>query len=410
MTGYDIDRQIAVLLVEDDEESGQALKGMLEKRGMVVRMVRRGEEALSILLGQPSPVDAPAAIPGTAASPGISRQTVFDVLVADIRLDGMSGVDLLRAIREKNLEFPVILLTGYDSLESAVQAVRLGAQDYILKPLDNIDGLMVPLKKAVTSYRLVVNNRILEKRNRDARRQLENSYKEMRLIADRLTELDESERRRLGQELHDQVGQNLAVLGINLNFIRGCLANKPENENAGKEAVMRLDDAILQVEQIAGQIRQVMSDVRPVVLEDYGLLAGLRWYAEQFSRRMRITVDVCGNNFAGRLPPKLEIALYRIAQEALTNTAKHAKAKKVTIELSSSGGTHRLAIRDDGAGFDPSIGKDEKRKQGWGIMLMRERAVAVGGRFRLETAIGKGVMIEVVTGDVNNDFNSDIAG
>jgi PAS domain S-box-containing protein len=156
MKDDDIDRPISLLLVEDDPESGQALKNMLDKRQISTLMVEDAEDAF-----------------------GAFKTGHFDVIVADIRLKGKSGIDLLGEIREEDTDFPVILLTGFDSLESAIQAVRLGAQDYILKPLDTIDDLLAPVKKVVHTHRLLLRTRALEQRLRDSearfRAVLENS-------------------------------------------------------------------------------------------------------------------------------------------------------------------------------------------------------------------------------------------
>ena len=141
------DAPIRLLLVEDDEESGAALVNMLRKRGVDTVMEQDAALAMRRL-----------------------ETEEFDVVVADIRLDGMSGVELLGAIRQKAGGFPVILLTGYDSLESAIQAVRLGAQDYILKPLESIDDLLRPVRKAVKAHRLMLRNVALEAELRESER------------------------------------------------------------------------------------------------------------------------------------------------------------------------------------------------------------------------------------------------
>jgi len=139
MKRYGPDAQIRLFLVEDDEESAEAVKAILEKRGLVVGLARDAEEALERFVA-----------------------AEWDVIVSDIRLGRMSGVDLLRNVRKEDPEFPVILLTGFDSLNTAIQAVRLGAQDYILKPLEQIEDLLLPVRKAVRNYRTLSRNRVLE--------------------------------------------------------------------------------------------------------------------------------------------------------------------------------------------------------------------------------------------------------
>jgi signal transduction histidine kinase len=369
MAKTDKDEQIRVLLVEDDADSGEALKAMLKKRDTVVTLVPDAEQALRLF-----------------------KPDAFDILVVDIRLQGMSGVDLLGHIRQIDGDFPVILLTGFDSLESAIQAVRLGAQDYILKPLDRIDDLLLPIKKAVNTHRLLLLNRKLEEERRVAHEELERSREELRALSARLAETEETERRRLGRDLHDQAGQMLTALGISLAIARNQLPRDCE-----AEAVHRLDDAMRQLETMAEQIRHVMSELRPPMLDDYGLSAALQWYGEQFSRRTRLPVEVQAVELAHRSPANVEAALFRITQEALSNVAKHAQARKVVVTLEEKNPGVRLTIADDGVGFDPRTVREKQARSGWGVLLMRERAMAVGGRMSMYSAPGKGVRVVVET-------------
>ncbi|MDH7486386.1 MAG: PAS domain S-box protein [Anaerolineae bacterium] len=209
---------------------------------------------------------------------------------------------------------------------------------------------------------------------------------ELRALAIRLAEVEEDERRRLARELHDRVGQNLTALGINLNVLGSQL---PPETAAQMRA--RLADCLTLVEETTGHIRDVMAELRPAVLDDYGLLAALHWYGQRFSQRTGIATMVQGQEPAPRLPPAVETALFRIVQEALTNVAKHAQARQVTVTLEPVDGGARLSIADDGVGFDPTV----RRRAGWGLMTMRERAQAVGGHLRVDSAPGKGTRVVV---------------
>jgi DNA-binding NtrC family response regulator len=127
-----------LLLVEDDIESKMALESMLRKRGIDVTAVPDAEQAVCVL-----------------------DVTRFDVVVADIKLPGMDGIGLLRHVRREQSDLPVILLTGYGTLPSAIEALKLGAQEYIMKPMDSIDDIIRPITKAVRHSRLVAENRAL---------------------------------------------------------------------------------------------------------------------------------------------------------------------------------------------------------------------------------------------------------
>jgi signal transduction histidine kinase len=134
--------------------------------------------------------------------------------------------------------------------------------------------------------------------------------------------------------------------------------------------------------------------LRPTILDDFGLEAGLRWLAEGFSSRTKIAVNV-DSAYSGRLPDETETHLFRIAQEALTNVAKHAGASRATVSLSREAGRVQLVIEDDGRGIVPAANDSEEI--GWGMAVMHERATAIGGAMRVESH-GRGTRIVVEVG------------
>ncbi len=217
-------------------------------------------------------------------------------------------------------------------------------------------------------------------------------HRQLQALSRQMVEAQEAERRRLARELHDQVGQNLTNLSINLNIVRSQL---PAEAAAG--AVARLDDSLRLVEETMERTRDVMAELRPSVLDDYGLVSALHWYGGQFASRTGIAVAVEGQKPDPRLAARVENALFRIAQEALTNVAKHAQATRATVTLQEDGETVRLVIADDGVGFDPARLAAPDGSRGWGLAIMRERAEAVGGRCRIESRPGQGtrVIVEV---------------
>ncbi len=213
---------------------------------------------------------------------------------------------------------------------------------------------------------------------------------QLRALAARLTEAEESERQWLAQELHDQVGQNLTALGINLDIIRSLLPESPD------EALLsRLEDTSKLLSQVTERIRGVMADLRPPVLEDYGLVAALRWYGALFNERTGIAVEVTGEEPDPRLVVSAENALFRITQEALTNVAKHAQAEQVWISVELDPKMLQLVITDDGVGFDPARLEESGRRRGWGLVSMTERAETVGGVCRIEPEPDGGTRVVV---------------
>jgi signal transduction histidine kinase len=210
----------------------------------------------------------------------------------------------------------------------------------------------------------------------------------------RLVEVQEAERRHLANELHDLVGQKLTALNISLNIVKMASA-----ASASGQVGARLEDSLKLVEETMESIRNVMMELRPAVLDDYGLTAVLRWYVERFIERTGIATAVIEQGSPRRLPLAAEETLFRIAQEALGNVAKYARAGRVTVTLHTTSGTSRLTIADDGCGFDPSACHPPAKGHGWGLMIMRERAAAIGAELTVDSAPGRGTRIIVTLKD-----------
>ena len=217
---------------------------------------------------------------------------------------------------------------------------------------------------------------------------LQESVAHLHKLTRRLLEVEESERRKINRELHDRIGQNLSALNLILGMIGSQLP-----AGALQELGARFDDARKLLEVTSQQVRDVMADLRPAALDEYGLFAALRTYAEPWARRIGVPVTVDGEDLAPRPPPATEIALFRIAQEALANTAKHARAHHVNVTLAATPSRASLTVTDDGVGFNPE--KITGSPLHWGMATMRERAEAIGATLRVESAPGKGTRVVV---------------
>ena len=225
-------------------------------------------------------------------------------------------------------------------------------------------------------------------RDTTERRQL---HETLEKYARRLIVLEEDLRNRIAMELHDDIGQLLTALGLDLAHIRHHLP-----EGSGERLRSTLEDSRLLTKEISQKVRNLMVDLCPPQLDEYGLAAAITSYAEQYARRTGIDIAVQADPRLPRLPVREELGLFRITQEALNNVAKHAGATQVSISLHCDGAAIiRLAISDNGTGFVPRNASPQASGSGWGLTIMRERAELAGGSFRLDTVPGKGTAVVV---------------
>jgi PAS domain S-box-containing protein len=235
---------------------------------------------------------------------------------------------------------------------------------------------------------LVILQDITERKRAEA--EIVRQSDRLRALAARLADVEETGREHLARELHDQVCQSLTALSLTLTLLQTQMPRKAAAKLRG-----RMAGALALVEQMGETIRDVMADLRPPVLDDYGLLSALHWYGTEFSNKTGIGVDVQGQEAVPRLAAPVELALFRIVQEAMANVAKHARATKILLTEAEDNGTVRLGVTDDGVGFDQErLGQPEGRHL-WGLMTMSERAASVGGRCRIESQPGQGTRVVV---------------
>jgi PAS domain S-box-containing protein len=214
---------------------------------------------------------------------------------------------------------------------------------------------------------------------------------ELQRLSKQLIAVQEAERLRISQELHDEMGQALTMLRINIASIKESLP--PACTKGIKD---RLADADALTEKLLAQIHELTLELRPHMLDDLGLVSTLRWYTERLSRRLNIQILFTQKNWKERPDSEISTALFRIIQEALTNAAKHARAKKIRILLAQKQKFIELIIQDDGCGFDQrKIEKRPSRARGIGLFSMKERAALLNGECTIESHPGKGTRIHI---------------
>jgi signal transduction histidine kinase len=220
--------------------------------------------------------------------------------------------------------------------------------------------------------------------------QLKTSQEKLRSLGRRLAEIEEKAMKNISRELHDEVGQNLTVLGVNLNILRSIIPQK------GSDLIeSRISDSLTLVKQTTQKVRNLMGMLRSPVLDDYGLVAALQFYSEQYSERTGIAVQVRGPDVRPMIRARCESALFRIVQESLTNVLKHAHATEVIITVDVNNAKLHLSIEDNGQGFDQNQFRETGSQRGWGLATMSERALAVNGSFRVESSPGFGTQVIV---------------
>jgi signal transduction histidine kinase len=196
-----------------------------------------------------------------------------------------------------------------------------------------------------------------------------------RQLLERIVIAQEEERHRIARELHDEIGQALTALVMQLGTVETALppdATQLRDRMAGIRTL---------TSQTVAEVRRLMLDLRPAVLDDLGLVPAIRWYADSHlpPAGIEAQVSVSGLDEHRRLPPRLELVAFRLTQEAVTNVLRHAKATRVTITLERRDGELALLISDNGRGFDASGHQRQGRRGGWGLVGMQERVALLGG-------------------------------
>ncbi|MGB4360397.1 MAG: PAS domain S-box protein [Rhodoferax sp.] len=296
---------------------------------------------------------------------------------------------------------PIDLIVPPERTGKQRRFIERAARDEVLDPVETThlrkDGARIltqvtfsPVKDArggVIAHSYTVRD-ISELKQKEE--ELRESYWRQRQLSQRLRSVEEAERRAIARELHDRIGQDLSTVGLLLASLGARLPT------ASRDAVETpLNDIQGLLKSMSANVRDVMAELRPTALDDYGLLPALRQLATEFSQRTGIAFDLDGVELLPRLSSVVETTMFRISQEALSNVAKHAGANHVAINLHADADLVVLEIADDGSGFD--VGRTLPAQRHWGLGTMRERAEEAGIAFKLESTPGAGtrVVLEV---------------
>jgi signal transduction histidine kinase len=221
----------------------------------------------------------------------------------------------------------------------------------------------------------------LEQHGRGRYLALAKSRQELERLSRRLVDAQEAERRSISRELHDEVGQTLGALLVDIGHLSNLL---PAEDRITQEQIGRIKKA---AETAVKSIRDIALLLRPPMLDDLGLVPALEWQARETSRRGEMEVEVHAEELKGDLPDEVKVGIYRLVQEALQNAATHAHAKNATVVLKRERNSVVVEIIDDGKGFQP------ERTRGMGILGMEERVRQLGGVLAIRSTPGKGTAV-----------------
>lgn len=286
------------------------------------------------------------------------------------RGDLLKKEDILNQLAESHAEMQSTLVAASEQAEEARENIQ--REGFGLRRITvGLFGACVVLSLAFAAYTVRASTRVFGR--------LEEQAAALGQVQLQLLESQEQVARRFSHELHDELGQDLTALKANLSAMRD-----------GAELDL-VEDCLQITDDAVKNVRELSQLLRPTILDDFGLEAALAWLTDSFAQRTKIDVKFVSNLGPKRLPDLTETHLFRIAQEALTNVARHSHAHAVRLEVTSREREVAMKIEDDGRGFDPAL----KRNLSLGLVGMETRARGANGRLRFESAPGHGVKIEV---------------
>ena len=350
----DTDKKLRILLIEDSDDDAELVKIELAEAGLASELHR--VETLDAVR--------------TAL-----RLEVWDVVISDYHLPQFDAMTTLRVLAELNLDIPFIVVSNFVGEETAVSVLKAGAHEFV--PKDRLFRLAA-----------AINRELKDAANRRERKialqELRESQRQLQELSNHLQRVREEERAHIARELHDELGQMLTALKVDVSCLRSRVANDPA-------AVQKLNGMAELLDEIINAARRISADLRPTMLDDLGLRAAIEWLVEEFMNRneaihceLDLALDDC------EIDNQTATAVFRIVQECLTNIVKHAEASEVSVMVATRDDGIEIAVGDNGTGLPPA----PVSGSGYGLMGMRERALALRGSFKLRNTAQGGVLVE----------------
>ncbi len=372
---------LRILLVEDNPHDADLLQETLATvdASLEIRHVERLQQALECL----------------------RQGTPIDVILLDLLLPDSMGLATLQRLNSAAPYLPILVLTGTEDEALGVEAVRLGAQDYLVKGEAGARRLLQSIHHAVQRKRLERTLREHEARLEDLNETLEQRVAQrtaeaqqqaalLRVLASELTKTEERERRRLAQMLHDHLQQLLVAARMSLARVRRRVEDQEVCRLLGEV------DGVL--DQSIRESRSLTVQLSPPVLYDAGLEAALRWLARDMADKHRLIVEVEAQAADEPADEDTRVFLFHAARELLFNVVKHAHVEHARLRLDrTTDGAVRLEVADEGAGFDaPGGGCTGEGGSGFGLFQIRERVGLMGGKVQIESTPSEGTRASIV--------------
>jgi signal transduction histidine kinase len=344
-----VKKQIHILMAEDDEADANLEQHTLHKGGIQFSLTRVLSEAGFIHELDRNPPD---------------------VILSDYSMPGFDGYAALNIAKKKCPEIPFIFVTGTMGEEVAIETLKNGATDYVLKT--RLARLVPAVHRALSEAQERIDRRLAEV-------QLRESHKQLRALSVYLQHVREEERTRIAREVHDELGQALTSCKLDASWLAHHLPRKQKDLSQKAEKLSSDIDATIQT------VRRIATELRPGILDYLGLAAALEWQAQEFQSRTGIRCHVSTRLHGSPLDPELTTTFFRIFQETLTNVIRHAEATDVDVQLKGDAARIILEIKDNGRGISPEEIADPRSM---GLLGMRERAALLGGDFRIQPLRG----------------------
>ncbi len=315
-----------------------------------------------------------------------------DVILLDIKMPDMDGYEACERLKSNidTSNIPVIMITAIKTdSESRIKGLNIGADAFISKPIDEAElaaqvNVMLRIKNAEDLLRHEKD--LLEDAVSQRTLALQNSEEELRSLSIHLQNVREEERKTIAREIHDELGQILTVLRMDISWLKKRLKNdQSELQEKSNSIIKMIDNAI-------DAIRKISSDLRPGILDDLGICAAIKWYAREIEKRGDINCSVTCIPDDILLEKHQTITIYRIYQEAMTNIIRHSRASDVSINLNLAGKTLKLEISDNGTGITD---KEKNNPKSFGIIGIKERVKSCNGTFSILGKMNEGTRIEV---------------